>query len=105
MVTRSGRVELTEIPVRSAKVPELLAVLSQVQQTIRVSDPRARATEITTHNQKLLSLFRQERRILRELRRRRALLRQGIDWTVLAPGGSSGQPSAAQPREGSGRSH
>jgi hypothetical protein len=99
-VTRPRRADLKDIPVRDVLVPELLAELCQVQQTIRGADPRARATEITTHNQKLLSLFRQERRILRELRRRQALLRQGIDWTVLSANGGNGQPSTGQPREG-----
>ncbi len=99
-MTRARRVDLPDIPVRGVKAPELLAELSQVQDTIRVSDPRARATEISSHNPKLLSLFRQERRILSELKRRQTLLMQGIDWTVLSASGGDRQPSESQPREG-----
>src|SRR6478735_3507751 len=81
---RSARLDL---PVRDVGVPDLLAALTAVQETIRVADPRAVATEASTRNPRLLALFRQERRILRELKQRKALLSRGIGWTVLAAGG------------------
>jgi hypothetical protein len=84
-------------------VPDLLAELSAVQETIRVADPRAVATEVTTRNPRLLALFRQERRILRELKLRKALLSRGIGWTVLTADGARKQPAdASRAREGQG---
>jgi hypothetical protein len=76
-------------------VPDLLAELSAVQGTIRVADPRAVATEVTTRNPQLLALFRQERRILRELKLRKALMSRGIGWTVLTVDGARQQRADA----------
>jgi hypothetical protein len=104
-VRRSSPADLPDLPVRNVKVPELLAELSEVQETIRVSDPSASATDADTRNPTLLALFRQERLILHELKRRQTLLRQGIRWTTLVNHGGSVPASAFAPGERQGPSH
>jgi hypothetical protein len=100
---RVSRADEPDLSVRDVLAPELLSELGAIQETIRIADPRSVATEATTRNPKLLSLFRQERRILRELRRRQGLLRQATGWIVPEPdGGERSRRSAPRGAAGSG---
>lgn len=72
---------MPDVEVRVVSATNLLASLDYIQLAIRLFDPRGDPEPaVVPCDTELICLLRQERRIIRELRRREVLLIDGMEW-------------------------